>query len=264
MRNRLAQVLWPLSGLAAFVLLWHVATVAGWVPSFLLPTPARVVDAWAHAAADGTLWRHLAPTLAATLIGYAVGCTVATALAALIAEFRGLERALLLHLLALQAIPKVSIAPLVFLWAGFGLTGKVILVALICFFPVFANALSGFRAIDASSIDLLRAAGASRWYLWWHLKLPSAAPALFAGLEVSTAFALIGCVVMEFVGATRGMGFLIQDASSTYDLALSFAAVVTLGAMGLLANTGVRSLRRRVLFWSPEAAADARPRGDHV
>ena len=255
-RARFAAMAWPVSGLLCLVLLWQGATQTGLVPSFLLPSPGSVLRALLRAAGEGTLWRHLAPTLTATAMGYVIGCTVAAVVAALVAEFKWLERALMLHLLALQSIPKVSVAPLVFLWAGFDIGGKVVLVALICFFPVFANTLAGLRATDADRLDLLRAAGASRWHVLWHLKLPLAARSMFAGLEISTAFALIGCVVMEFIGSTRGMGFLIQDASSTYDLPLSFAAIVTLGGIGLLANAGVRVLRRRLLFWE----ADAQPR----
>jgi NitT/TauT family transport system permease protein len=178
-------------------------------------------------------------------------------LAALVAEFKGFERFTLLHLIAIQSIPKVSIAPLVFLWAGFDLKGKIILVALICFFPVFANALAGFRSADANRVDLLRAAGGSRAHVFLEVKLPSAASQLFAGLEVAVAFALIGCVVMEFVGATRGMGFLIQDSSNTFDLPLTFAAVISLGLVGVLANALVRLARGRLLFWEQDRKAKA-------
>lgn len=255
MRARVAALAGPVSGLLSLVLLWQLVTHAGVVPGYLLPSPGSVLRALLRAAGEGTLWRHLSPTLTATAVGYVIGCTMAAVVAALVAEFRWVERALMLHLLALQSIPKVSVAPLVFLWAGFDIGGKVVLVALICFFPVFANTLAGLRATDADRLDLLRAAGAGRWHVLWHLKLPSAARSMFAGLEISTAFALIGCVVMEFIGATRGMGFLIQDASTTYDLPQSFAAIVTLGAIGLLANAGVRLLRQRLLFWDLQAEA---------
>ncbi len=250
-------VVYPTIGVVAVLLLWHTATTLGWVPDFLLPTPLKVYGAMARALLDGTLWLHLQPTLWATAWGYGAGCAAAVLLAALVAEFKWVERALLLHLLAIQSIPKVSIAPLVFLWAGFDIGGKVILVGLICFFPVFANTLAGLRTAEPALLDLLRAAGASRWHIWRHLRWPGALRHVFAGLEVSIAFALIGCVVMEFIGATRGMGFLIQDASSTYDLALSFAAIVTLGIVGLLLNLVVRALRGQLLFWEPELRASA-------
>lgn len=242
-------LLYPAAGLACLLLGWHLLVAFAIVPSYLLPAPLRVASAMLASMQDGLLLRHIVPTLQATIAGYAIGSAAAFVLAALVAEFKMFERFALLHLIAVQSIPKVSIAPLVFLWAGFDLKGKIILVALICFFPVFANALSGFRSADANRIDLLRAAGASRTYIFLEVKLPSAASQLFAGLEVAVAFALIGCVVMEFVGATRGMGFLIQDSSNTFDLPLTFAAVITLGLIGVVGNLMMRWLRSRLLFW---------------
>jgi NitT/TauT family transport system permease protein len=252
-----SRVLYPAAGLLAMLLIWHLLAVTGTVPSYLLPAPGRVAAALWASAADGTLARHLAPTLQATALGYLAGSTLAVALAALVAEFRTVERFLYLHLVAVQSIPKVSVAPLVFLWAGFDVAGKVILVALICFFPVFANALAGFRAADPNLLDLLRAAGASRAHAFFEVKIPAAASQLFAGLEVAVAFALIGCVVMEFVGSTRGMGFVIQDSSNTFDLPLTFAAVVVLGLIGVVGNLLVRLVRRRVVFWDAEPAPTA-------
>ena len=259
-----ARLLYPTAGLTVLLLVWYGLVKGGVVPDYLLPDPIRVAKALLESAHDGSLSRHLGSTLHATIIGYVAGSTIAFVLAALISEFKTVERFLLLHLVAIQAIPKVSIAPLVFLWAGFDLQGKTILVALICSFPVFANALAGFRTADANLIDLLRAAGASRAHVFWTVKLPTAAGQIFAGLEVAVAFALIGCVVMEFIGSTRGMGFLIQDASNTYNLALSFAAIISLGIIGVVANAGVRAIRERVIFWeggSGQEAARGAPTG---
>jgi len=253
--ERVRQVAYPAAGVAVLLLAWHVAAVASWVPSYLLPEPLKVAASIWRTTLDGTLWMHLKPTLQATVVGYVAGSLVAILLAALVAEFKWVERALLLHLLALQSIPKVSVAPLVFLWLGFDIGGKVLLVGLICFFPVFANALAGFRAADPNLIDLMRAAGAGRAHIWWHVKLPGAFSPIFAGLEVSVAFALIGCVVMEFIGATRGMGFMIQDASNTFDLALSLSAVIILGLVGLFGNALVRIARARMLFWEGDRGA---------
>ena len=255
--QRAPALLYPAAGLAILLFAWHLVVGFALVPSYLLPAPVRVAAALLASAQDGKLLRHLQPTLQATITGYAIGSIAAFSLAALVAEFRTFERFVLLHLIAIQSIPKVSIAPLVFLWAGFDLQGKIILVSLICFFPVFANALAGFRSADPNLIDLMRAAGASRGHVFLQVKLPSAASQLFAGLEVAVAFALIGCVVMEFVGATRGMGFLIQDSSNTFDLPLTFAAVVTLGLIGVAGNALVRLLRGRILFWEQGGKAGA-------
>lgn len=254
--DRAAALLYPLAGVIVLLLAWHAVVALALVPSYLLPAPTKVATALLAIAQDGVLARHLSPTLQATVTGYVIGSFAAFLLAALVSEFRTFERFVLLHLIAIQSIPKVSIAPLVFLWAGFDLQGKIILVALICFFPVFANALAGFRSADTNLVDLLRAAGASRAHIFFQVKLPSAASQLFAGLEVAVAFALIGCVVMEFVGATRGMGFLIQDSSNTFDLPLTFAAVVTLGVIGVVGNALIRLLRARTLFWETSRKAE--------
>jgi len=257
LRHRAPTMLYPAAALAILLLGWHFVVALALVPSYLLPAPAKVAAAMLASAQDGLLARHLSPTLQATLTGYVVGSLAALALAALVAEFKTFERFVLLHLIAIQSIPKVSIAPLVFLWAGFDLQGKIILVSLICFFPVFANALAGFRSADPNLIDLMRAAGASRAHIFLQIKLPGAASQLFAGLEIAVAFALIGCVVMEFVGATRGMGFLIQDSSNTFDLPLTFAAVVTLGLVGVVGNALIRLLRSMILFWEQGSKAGA-------
>ncbi|MEP6971593.1 MAG: ABC transporter permease [Betaproteobacteria bacterium] len=223
--------------------------VRAWVPDYLLPQPLQVAAALIANIMDGTIWAQLKPTLIATAIGYLASAAIAIFFAALISESRWAERALLLPLVAVQATPKVAIAPLVFLWAGFDIGGNVVLVALICFFPIFTNALAGFRAVDPNLVDLFRAAGASRAHIWRHVKLPGSLVHLFAGLEVAVAFALIGCVVMEFISSTRGMGFLIQDASTRFDLPLSFGGLLVLGVVGLLCNAAVRLLRTRLLFW---------------
>jgi NitT/TauT family transport system permease protein len=259
---RIGLMAYPAAGVLGLLLAWHGIVANGIVPSFVLPSPQRVFAAAVAMTQDGTLWRNLKPTLTATLIGYLIGSLCATALAALVAEFKLAERLLLLHLFAIQSIPKVSIAPLIFLWAGFDLEGKIILVALICFFPVFANALTGFRAADPNLIDLLRAAGASRGHVFRQIKLPTALPHIFSGLEVAVAFALIGCIVMEFIGSTRGMGFIIQDSSNTFDLPLTFAVVFVLGMIGVLGNALVRLARSRLLFWERRGAAQAEGRTD--
>jgi NitT/TauT family transport system permease protein len=250
LRRAFAAGFYPLAGAAILVALWHAAVATGAVQQYLLPSPLRVANALVEGMAGGLVLRHLLATVQAAALGYFAGCAAAFVIAALVAEFKTVERFLLLHLTAIQAIPKVSIAPLVFLWMGFDVGGKVVLVALVCFFPVFANSLTGFRTADPNLLDLLHACGAARRHVFWTVKLPSAASHVFAGLEIAVAFALIGCVVMEFIGATRGMGFLIQDASNTYDLPTVFAAILSLGVVGVLGNLLVRLIHRRVVFWS--------------
>lgn len=256
-RNRVASVLYPLSGFGVLILLWHWVAASGKVPSFLLPAPTRVAQALYDTVVSGDIWPHLISTLQATVTGYALGAIIATALAALVAEFLTARRFLLPHLLALQSVPKVAVAPLVFLWFGFGFQGKIFLVTLICFFPVFVNALTGFRSAPEDLIHLMRASGASRWHIFCNVKLPSALSYIFSGLEIGVAFALIGCVIMEFLGARRGLGYVILDASNTFNLPLNFAAIMLLGLLGVAGNWLVRRARMRAVFWEPRADGNA-------
>jgi len=248
--SRLPPYLYPASAILVVLVLWHFASVRQWVPDYLLPQPLKVVVAIVDGVLDGTIWFHLRSTLIAGFVGYLIGAMLAILLAFLISESKWVERSLLLPLLAAQSTPKVAIAPLIFLWAGFDISGNIVMVSLICFFPIFTNALTGFRAYDPDLVDLLRAAGASRAHIWWHVKFPGSFVHLFAGLEVAIAFALIGCVVMEFISSTRGMGFLIQDASSRFELPLSFGALLALSAVGIACNAAVRRIRQKVVFWN--------------
>ena len=146
-------------------------------------------------------------------------------------------------------MPKVALAPLLIVWFGFGLASKVVLVALICFFPVFVNVLTGLRATRPDLIDLYRAFGSSRWRIFWDVRLPSAAGSIFAGLQVALVMALLGAVVGEFVAAQEGLGSLIQASSLNFEVPVMFACILTLAAMGAIANTIVRFVQRRVVFW---------------
>jgi NitT/TauT family transport system permease protein len=191
--------------------------------------------------------------VAAASAGYVLGCGSAIVIAALLAEWVALERALYPLILALQAAPKVSIAPLIFIWVGFGIESQLILVALICFFPIFTISFIGLRSVDSNLLDLYRAFSASRLHVLLHAKLPAAADSIFAGLQVSVVFALIGCVVMEFITGTQGTGFLIENSANILDTPLALATVVCLGILGVLGTQLVRLIHRRVVFWERSA-----------
>jgi NitT/TauT family transport system permease protein len=204
---------------------------------------------WDGVAGSGDLLAHLGATLGAAAIGYAIGVAIALVLAVLLAGSPLLERAIYPVVLFFQSIPKVSVAPLIFIWAGFGLRSQVALVALICFFPLFTSAFSALKAVDPNLLSLFRIADAGPWHTLLHLKLPAAAGGIFVGLQISVVFALVGCVVMEFINATQGVGFLIVDASNRLDTATSVAAMVLLGLLGLAGSSAVRVAREQVMFW---------------
>jgi NitT/TauT family transport system permease protein len=148
-----------------------------------------------------------------------------------------------------QALPKVALAPLVLVWFGVGLPSKVVLAGLIAFFPLMVNTIVGLRSVDEDRINLMRSLDASETQIFWMLRLPSALPFIMAGLEVAMIFALIGAIVAEYVGATAGLGVLINSLNFGGDVAGIFSILLILSVMGLLLNQVIVLIRRRVLFW---------------
>jgi NitT/TauT family transport system permease protein len=218
-------------GLVSFAALWQVAAMAIDRP-YVLPYPAAVAASFV-ANRQQIAW-HAQATLKAILLGFALGFGTATALGYVISRSRTLEQILAPYLVASQAVPVVAIAPLLILWLGStGLAVKVVTAGLIVFFPVLVGTVVGLRAVDPAYRDLLWVLSANRRQVLWHLELPAALPTLLGGLRVGLTLAVIGAVVGEFLGTDRGLGALIQVASSTYNDALMFAALLTLATLAL-------------------------------
>ncbi|OLU28173.1 ABC transporter permease [Pseudomonas sp. PA15(2017)] len=255
--RRLLPVLYPLTSLAVLILIWDLSVRLLEIPDYLLPAPVTVYQALAGGFADGSLWPHIGVTLGETLSGYAIGCLLAITLGALLAESETFERFVYPLLIGLQATPKVALGPIILVWFGFGMTSKIVLVALVCFFPLFVNTVNGIRRTDPELLDACRSFSASRLYLLVHVKFPAAAGEVFAGLQIGVSLALIGAVVGEFLSAQRGLGYLIASSSVSMSLATMFAGVILLAFIGLCGAQSVRWLQRRVIFWEPGAA---RPR----
>lgn len=228
---------------------WQMLVALGNFPSFILPTPQQVGQRFLQAVSDGSLLRHTAVTLAEVLSGLALGVGVATLLGYLLARSLPLERLLSPYIVASQAVPIVAIAPLLVIWFGPGMFSKVLICALIVFFPVLINTVVGVRSVPADLRDLLRALRATRWQTLRLLEAPAALPVFLGGLRVGATLAVIGAVVGEFVGAKSGLGFLINVGRGLYDTALVFVAVFTLVALALVLYGLVAGLESHLLAW---------------
>ncbi|MGE0340291.1 MAG: ABC transporter permease, partial [Xanthobacteraceae bacterium] len=204
---------------------------------------------------EGAFWNDFLYTLSSMLLGYIFGCSIAFLIGVLFVEFRGFERVLYPFVLGLQSMPKVALAPLILVWFGFGLGSKAVMVALVCFFPMFINTAVGLKATDSSLIDLMRAFSASRWRILTRIKIPSAASHIFAGLQISVVLGLIGAVVAEFVSSSQGLGYLINAATTTLDTSTMFAALISLAVLGIAGSQLIKILQRKLVFWD---------RGDHT
>ncbi len=254
----LQEVLPALILICAIVIVWEVAVfLVGW-PSYLVPRPSAVVQRLA--ANPGFFLTQGGITLAEALTGLAVGAGGAFVIGAAMAHWRLLERALLPLAIVVKVTPVVTIAPLLILWFGFGPTPKVIIAAILTFFPMLIASVSGLRSVDPAAYDVLRSLGASPRQVFFALRLPSALPMVLAGAKVCATLSIIGAVVAEWVGADRGLGRAILLANTNLDTPTVFAGVVTLGLMGVLLVAALSLIERHVLFWHESQLSQAADR----
>ncbi len=227
------RVVGAVAGVLVFLALWGGLVALLEYPTFILPSPGRVWARFLTAAADGSLWYHTSLTLFEILAGLLLGVSTATLLGYVIAKSPTLDRVLMPYIVAAQAVPIVALAPLLVIWFGFGSMSKILVCALTLFLPVLINTAVGIRSVDRNLRELMRSLGASRWQTFRMLEVPAALPVLFGGLKIGATLSVIGAVVGEFVGADRGLGFLINLARGLFDTPLLFVALFTLVTIAL-------------------------------
>lgn len=232
-----------------FLGLWELIGYLGSYPSFILPSPQEVLRKSIVVIRDGTLWHHTRVTLLEVFLGLALGLSVATLLGYLLAKSQPLERLISPYIVASQAIPIVALAPLLVIWFGFGLLSKVVVCALIVFFPVLVNTIVGLRSVERELVDLLRSLGANRWQMLTMLEAPAALPVLLGGLRIGVTLSVVGAVVGEFVAADEGLGFLINLSRGLFDTPLMFVALFTLVFIALTLYGSVVALEGILLSW---------------
>ncbi len=237
--------------LGLLVVAWQVTVTALAVSDFILPAPLEILKVTVRFFPQ--LIRHAWTTTAEILLGFAIGNAIAVIMAVFIVNSRVVERALYPLIIASQTIPKVAVAPLFLIWFGSGLTPKVVITAIVCFFPTVVNTVQGLRATDEHAIDLLRLVAASRRQIFVKLQFPSALPYFFAGLKISIALAVIGAVIGEWVGANSGLGYLIMYSTQTLRTDLMFAALLVVSVLGILLYL-VAVLFERLCSWRASSA----------
>jgi len=236
-------------GLLLFLGLWTLVTIIGNYPTFILPTPLSVFNELIEITVNGTLWHHSQATLTEISGGLSLGLLAATVLGYLLAKNPFLERLLGPYIAAMQSIPAIAIAPLLVIWFGSGKLSKVLIAALIVFFPVLVNTIVGIRSVDPGLKTLMRSLRANRWQTFTMLEVPAAMPVLLGGLKIGMVLAVIGAVVGEFVGADRGLGFLINLSKGLFNTPLMFAVLIALGVISLTLYLIVTGLEQWLLAW---------------
>jgi NitT/TauT family transport system permease protein len=235
--------------IVALLVVWEAIVRLAHVPVFLLPAPSAIFVALYRGITSGLYEEHIIVTLSETAMGFVVGSLGGLLLGTCVALSRRFDYFISPIIVMFQAMPKVALAPLIIVWFGLGMTSKVMNSALVCFFPLMINTIAGLRSAEEDRVSLMRSLDASPLQIFAMLRVPNALPYIFAGLEIAMIFALIGAIVGEFVGAQAGLGMLIQSMNFTMDVAGQFSVLLILSVIGLVLNTGVSLVRRRVLFW---------------
>jgi len=253
--GRLPKILLVLGGMLALLAVWQLSTQVLKVPPYILPSPENVLvalKAGLFVPLDSPIgfYKPLASTLANAGWGFLIGAVLGLVLGSLMAEFKAAETLLMPYAFALQTLPKVAIAPLIVIWCGFGDGSKITMAALLAFFPMMVNTFAGIRTTESDRLDLMRTLSASRIETYLFVKLPTAAPYIFAGIEMGIVYALLGAIVAEFLGAQSGIGVTITQAQAVTDVASVFAALLLLGTVGITMHLIVRAIERKLIHWN--------------
>ncbi len=239
----------PLAVLLVLLAWQSLVMMAGYQP-YTLPSPLLVAQRFGTAASSGVLLHHTLSTLAAALGGFALALVVGLVLGYLLFQLDWLERSVAPLLATTQAIPIVAVAPLIILWFGTGVQAKVLVAALITFFPILMSTLVALRQIPRELREMALISGASRWQMLCYVEFPLALPVLFGGLRSGLALATTGAVVGEFVSGRDGLGALINIARGLFDTPLMFVAILTLAGLTLAFYVLLNQVERMVIRWS--------------
>lgn len=248
--------------LVVAVAIWQFAVTGFDIPSYVLPSPLSVWNALVAGliidpTSRASFLYQLADTLHATLGGFIAGGLIGLLLAAVMAEFSVVEKILFPYIVGFQSIPKVAIAPLYVIWFGYQIESKIAMAATLAVFPVLLNSLEGFVMVERERLELMTSLDATRWQRFWMIKLPSALPMIFAGLNLGIVYAFLGAIVSEFIGAQRGVGVIITQLQSVSDTAGVFAVLALLGVSGYILIAVMRALQRHFVFWAGSKLSDS-------
>lgn len=248
LRRRPELILSPLL-LIAIIAAWQIIVTVRDVSTFVVPPPKDVFEALWKNTREGTYNQHLIFTVRNSLTGFVFGTVLGVLVGAALAASRTLERVLHPYLVAFQTFPKIALVPMLIIWFGFDATPKVIIAGILAFFPVMVNSFAGLVSVDTESEELMRSLRASPWETFIKLRLPTALPFIFAGLELALVLAILGAVTGEFLGSKEGLGFLVQQFSTQLRTEDSFSLLFVFGVLGMGAHVLVSWIRKRVIYW---------------
>lgn len=259
MRKRISNSAFSLAAFVGLIIVWYLATRLLNIATYILPGPRLVLDSFKLGFVD--VWKegdplasygYYAPTLStlkSTFFGFVYGGFVGLLLGALLAESAVFKRIFLPYASAFQAVPKIALAPLFIIWFGFGDFSHQMMAATLVAFPLLITSMNALQVVDEERIELARSYGASRWTILIRIKVPSALPEIFTGLELGVIYALLGAIAAELVAGSDGIGAQLMSQQTNNDIAGMFAMLIVSGVVGAGLHFAMRMLRRRVVFW---------------
>ncbi len=247
-RERVTGWLLPIFGFVSILALWHLTVVGLGVPEFIAPTPLSalqtVINRWP------LLLENFWPTATEALLGFILGNTLAVLTAVVFVHSRTVERAYFPVAVFFNTIPILALAPILVLIFGLGMLPKIVIAAVICFFPTLVNMIRGLEAVSRPELELLRVLNANRWEVFWRLRVPRSLPFLFAALRIASTTCVVGAIVGEWIGANKGLGALIIQATFNYQSPLLYATLFMSSGLALIFFGTVVAIEKRVLRWT--------------
>jgi NitT/TauT family transport system permease protein len=240
------------------VIVWKLVIAIFDVSPFVLPQPEDVIGGMGDLINSQGFWTDVRTTLTETLVGFGIALVLGIAGGTLLGRVVWLEQALRPVIVASQVVPKVALIPLFIIWFGFGITSKIIIVALLAFFPILLNVILGVRSVDTGHRDVMRSLNANRWQTFRRLEYPSTLPYVLAGMEVGIVFAVVGAVVGEYLGGDQGLGYRIVTSLNNLEAETLFAVIVVLTLFGFLLYLAVVGLKRLLIPWHDSTVDNTR------
>jgi ABC-type nitrate/sulfonate/bicarbonate transport system permease component len=240
--------LYFLSTLGGIFLIWQFLSYSSIIPPFLLPSPAKVIQALI--LDFPLLMEHSKITLIEGLLGLFIGIAIGFCTAVFMDHFHKLYQAFYPIIIITQTIPTIAIAPLLVLWLGYGIAPKITLIVIVTFFPIAVGLLEGFQSADGDTLNLLRSMGANHVQIFWHVKFPGALGRFFAGLKISVSYSIVGAVISEWLGGYGGLGVYMTRVRKSYAFDKMFAVIFLISALSLLLMYGVKKLEKICMPWN--------------
>ncbi len=252
-RDFFGRIMWPAAGLVLVLAVWQLICMLWKIPQAVLPTPANVLAAlvkfWPALLEEGWV------TMKATMYGFFLALLLGIPIAVAVSSFRWIHLMFYPLLVALQAVPKVALAPILLVWLGTGMESKLAIAWLVAFFPIVVDTAAGLQSTPRDLMELSRSLKSSRWQTFYMVQFPAALPFVITGAKVAVTLAVIGAVIGEFVGSSDGLGFLLLSATSQINTSLAFAALFALSVLGMLAYLLVVIVEKLLSPWLPPTPA---------